>query len=247
MEDFIDSFEGLNVGSDDFRDRDYHQNEITVENELIGVHNTLRVLFTEWIKAASNQQIQQLFEFENNALFFSFNYTETLEKNYGIQNDKILHIHHKLGDSDLILGHNVISDVWRMEYMPDFYNKHRSQDVEDEYPYEIDFAVGAGCDSILGFYEHTRKEPQENIKAASDFFHQLRNIEEVVIMGATLCNGDAEYIQHLTTIVDMAKVKWTLYYHKESEKQGLLDILLRAGISLKSLEIRCSVGLQGRF
>ena len=247
VEDFIDSFEGLNVGSDEFRDRDYHQNEITVGNELWGTYNKLRDLFSTWIKEASNKKVQRLFEIEDVAIFFSFNYTETLEKTYGIQKDKILHIHHKLEDSDLIFGHNISSDEWRKEYMPDFYNKYRNQDIDEEPPCEIDYAIEAGCNSILGFYQQTRKEPQEHIKSASEFFRKLRNVDKIVIMGVTLCNGDAEYIQHLTTCVEMEKVKWVLYYHKESEKHSLIETLINAGVSPKNLEVLCSVGLRGRF
>ncbi len=248
VDDFIESFEGLNAGSDDFRDRNYHRNEIAVELELVPLYVKLKELFTNWIIGVSRTSSERKFCFLESDLFLSFNYTKTLEEVYGVDDARILHIHHKIGDTDLIFGHNYDSEAWKAENLPDLYEKEKTL-VEDEgeYSYEMDYAIEYGCEAIDRFYSHTRKEPKNNIQEASDFFQQLRAIEEVVIMGSTLCNGDAEYIQHLTTIVNMEHVKWNLYYHKESEKQGLINILLNAGISPKNMTIRCSEGVQGRF
>lgn len=61
----------------------------------------------EWISSIDMEKIKKIIGFpqKDDALFLSFNYTNTLETKYNILPDKICHIHGVCGDEKLVFGH----------------------------------------------------------------------------------------------------------------------------------------------
>lgn len=244
VDNFTESFDSPNYASDDFRDADYHQNEILVENELENTYNRLKSLFTYWIDIASQEAISHCFNIDRNAFFLTFNYTDTLERGYGIPETQVLHIHNKLRvDSPLIFGHNYKSEEWSKLNLPVCYSRNGSNELNEEESYDLDYAVERGYDAIVQFYKKTRKEPQINIKNNSDFWNKIETIEEIVVFGATLENGDEEYIHHITTLINIDKVNWHLYYFKNCEKKAIKNRLINAGVPNEKIHTNCSKDL----
>lgn len=64
----------------------------------------LPIYLAEWIRSISLTSIYRYAEIDNNSFYLTFNYTETLERIYGIDNNSILHVHGKVG-SNLIFGY----------------------------------------------------------------------------------------------------------------------------------------------
>lgn len=67
--------------------------------------------FGRWISKIDYSKAGKLFSFSDNDIFFAFNYTDTLNSVYGIQETNIKHIHNFVGDylfelHKLIVGHN---------------------------------------------------------------------------------------------------------------------------------------------
>lgn len=71
----------------------------------------ISTIFGQWISEIDYSKAGKLFSFSDNDIFFSFNYTDTLNSVYGIQETNIIHIHNFVGDClfelhKLIVGHN---------------------------------------------------------------------------------------------------------------------------------------------
>lgn len=62
---------------------------------FIKLHTELKDRFRDWIISlkALTEKLQRLFVFDDNDCFITFNYTNTLEASYNINDDRILHIH----------------------------------------------------------------------------------------------------------------------------------------------------------
>lgn len=66
-------------------------------------------LFSEWIDTIDLSAVQAQFFFPENSWFITFNYTETLQQVYGLQEPGVYHIHGKRGDPDnkIVVGHGL--------------------------------------------------------------------------------------------------------------------------------------------
>lgn len=109
--DFSEVFDWLPEQTDKEGDIDMwatsYQNE-DLASILSVVIAKLSDYFTDWINTINLSNVQQIAAFENliesEDVFLNFNYTETLEVVYQIENKRICHIHGKRGE-ELIFGH----------------------------------------------------------------------------------------------------------------------------------------------
>ena len=73
------------------------------------IRNSQKILqkaFEGWTHSIEIEPKAEPYTFGENCLFINFNYTDTLEKRFGIPKEKIFHIHGKANtDSELIFGH----------------------------------------------------------------------------------------------------------------------------------------------
>ena len=69
------------------------------------VTDRLKVYFNSWIKQINISGCKSKCKFGEKSVFLTFNYTRTLEDVYEIKDNKICHIHGKVDDADLIIGH----------------------------------------------------------------------------------------------------------------------------------------------
>jgi len=97
--------------SPDFRDRDW--NTFAIDIEMIVEELTVKLFkaFREFILNVEypNYLSVRNLPLDKNALYLTFNYTDTLERYYGIPRENILHIHGKASSKGnvFILGHGI--------------------------------------------------------------------------------------------------------------------------------------------
>jgi len=98
-------------GADDWSDSGHHDYQYEVGRVVEALSKTLLSHFSDWIRglpipAASSLNVAAL-PLAAQARYLSFNYTDTLQKTYGIPNKNIVHIHGVAvnPNSNLILGH----------------------------------------------------------------------------------------------------------------------------------------------
>lgn len=63
--------------------------------------------FRDWVASKEITETDPVFNFGENCLFVNFNYTNTLERRFGIDKRDVLHIHGKAADEDsIVFGHS---------------------------------------------------------------------------------------------------------------------------------------------
>lgn len=237
-------FSEPNYASDDFRDGDYDDNAMLVDNEIDFI-DELKDTFAKWIASIRSGILSdKRFEFELPAKFIIFNYTHTLELLYRIDPENIHHIHGQVGQK-IIFGHAVDAYRWKMTrmYGPDYENIDLS-----EWP-EVarDFAIEKGYDALERKLDSLCKKPDINIKNCLDFLSKLEGSERIVILGATLINGDDDYIRYLNNYLGASVQEWLVYYFFEYEKDELKIIMINSGVDERKLLILPSKGLVGNI
>ncbi len=137
--------------------------------------------------------------------FLNFNYTETLEVVYGIPDDKICHIHGKVGDAPekILFGHGDEDDVQ-------------------------EWADSLGAD--LNFSELKRELKKDTMTALGeyiDFFKKMDELETIHSFGFGFADVDMFYIETIAEIVDPNGVIWFLssFDRNNAEKKEKLENL----------------------
>lgn len=242
-EELTSSFEAPYYASEEYRDNDLQYNRITVELELFPVSKSLKEIFLAWIKQADSDPCEPFYKLDSDSVFFSFNYTHTLERIYGIQDQHILHIHNKIGN-EIIYGHDYSTDKWEKTNLPEYYEVMNQQNVPNEYISDIDFSIRDGYEALGTFYTKSGKHPEANIANHESFWKKISTVDEIVVLGTSLANGDEKYIRHIASCVNLDKVKWILYFHKENQEQELKQKVIQAGVPEPHLTTYCSKTLQ---
>lgn len=71
------------------------------------IREQIKDSFTMWARSLSCETSKQIIDLPNSNLYISFNYTDTLEKIYGISDRRILYIHGKASSGNkLVFGHH---------------------------------------------------------------------------------------------------------------------------------------------
>ena len=86
------------------------------------IYTEIRERFHEWIIQLNNPHTDKKVKIEqNDSVFFTFNYTKTLENLYNIPSSNIIHIHGCVDDNeDFILGHGKsYEDIAKVNSGPD--------------------------------------------------------------------------------------------------------------------------------
>lgn len=131
-----------------------------------------------------NKNIQNLLMDDH--YIINFNYTNTIEKVYGI--DDVFHIH-GTQYSEIIFGHG------------DFVRKD----------YDYDFEIYPGADFKLNMIKAELKKPVDKIiknERTQNFLKSLQNVEKVYSYGFSYGSVDLPYIYEICKHIDTADVIW---------------------------------------
>ncbi len=137
--------------------------------------------------------------------FLNFNYTETLEKAYGISDDSICHIHGKVGDDPehIFFGHGDEEDA------PEWADSLGSESNFSELKWELK------KDTMTALGEHI------------DFFKRMAGLETIHSFGFGFSDVDMFYIEEIAERVDPNSVTWFLssFDRNNNEKRQKLENL----------------------
>ena len=229
----------VSYGADDWSDANHHDYQYEINEITEPLTSGLKQNFVDWILQIEIQyKKNQMLDLDKESLFFSFNYTSTLEKLYQIKNVNIKYIHGKAinSDSDLILGH----DYKKTNNKPDLEKIRRElgEEVYNEYLEELggeDVRVTEGYDIINSYFTDTYKPTSDIIKENKAFFMKMKNINEIIILGHSLEEVDIPYFEKIFKSVDNSKVKWIVSYHNEEDIPKHRQTLKNIGIKDKQI------------
>ena len=196
-----------------------------VSQQLVFI-NELPEVLRAWIESVDIHKpkayVEDLFSAED--LFVTFNYTNTLEKIYGIPSENILHIHGNVANPDdvLIMGHG---DNLQIQYAEKNYNKAVSEFAD---------CAASVYECVLNFLEKTYKYTGQIISENIDFLDELHKVDEIVIIGCSLSKIDYPYFKYIKELGDF---EWTVIYYNSSKWEDTLKNKENAEQFLKSLHI----------
>lgn len=176
----------------------------------------MHIVFKQWIESVDikrNRMIPVLQKSADDSLFLSFNYTETLEKIYGILPKNVCHIHglrkqnhYSLNNdyNNLIIGHGNLN---KKNY--DHINIEAAEVLED-------------------IIEKLRKPTEAIIDNNLYFWQQIQNsnIDKVYSYGFSYGDVDLAYIRHIVRLLSDKHITW--YLHNYNDKDNInYEIKLR--------------------
>ena len=179
---------------------------------LDSVRRTISVKFTEWVKTLDVVEIKKRIELPEVSLYISFNYTDTLERVYGIEENRIVYIHGKASRGDeLIYGHGKNQFVLENDVM-EKYHLHRSDDF---------LIAGTYGDSERELTSHVSFW-QKNIQLGL-YYDVLRpavsGANKVCVYGLSFSEVDYPYLQWIAE--RNRNLKWRMSWHTEKDKERI--------------------------
>lgn len=195
--DFSEVFDWLPEQTDKEGDIDMwatsYQNE-DLASILSVVIAKLSDYFTDWINTINLSNVQQIAAFENliesEDVFLNFNYTETLEVAYQIENKRICHIHGKRGE-ELIFGHG-------------------EDESDDTYDRNMRFYTGAE-DILSNIHYMLKKDTDMAILQHNNFFDSLDpGIKRIYSHGFSFGKVDLPYIEKICECLPTENMTWYL-------------------------------------
>lgn len=186
--DYDEAFDTLPEELDDDGDINYwhelYNNEDMASNLYTAVAY-VKDLFAEWVddidveNAKAKPSFLSLIEPED--IFLTFNYTETLEEVYGVNKDRICHIHGKQGEN-ILFGHG------------------NTRDYTDEY-----MKKNIGSESSLTELDNfLRKDTEQALIEHKHFFDGIDDtIREVYSIGFSYADVDLIYIKEICKKLDV--------------------------------------------
>lgn len=209
--------------ADDWSDSGHHDYEYELKRVVVAISSTLRRRFGEWVRQlvipSSTMVVDKLLPLRRDAHYLTFNYTDTLQRLYGIPDASVLHIHGAAGreKDQLILGHG-----W--ERTPADYFTHN---IDHE---SADVRVIGGYEIVDDYFSETFKPTARVIETHQPFFQSLSGIKKIFIMGHSLSHVDLPYLMEMRRHLSDGEIQWQVSFHGSSEdaKAGMESIGVNA-------------------
>ena len=172
--------------------------------ELVKLKDGLNEAFGAWIKTIGAPGKEKAIEdIDKSAVFFTFNYTRTLEDFYGIDESRVVHLHGSVDSDNFVFGHDSMGDG-----------------VSD---YALEDARETGMDADLymdmvhvkmsgEFSDVFRKPIVEVMEKHRNDFEALAGIEEMIVLGFSYSDIDRPYFERIIEVAG-DEIKVTLGYH----------------------------------
>ena len=209
----------------DHCDRMWNDAQIEVENRLEDLYSNLKACFREWIlQLKTHLESRKIDLTIQDTVFINFNYTKTLENLYGINQDKILHIHGCIDDNeDFILGHGKSYeelDSLNEEKLPTPENldEYELSQFYEEQANSYELHEQLARQAAISGVASQRKPVEDLIKKNKDFFNSLSNITHIHVYGLSLSEVDIPYLNHILSIVKYAIWEFNAYNERDRER-----------------------------
>lgn len=218
----------VGYGAEDWSDSYHHDYQYELTQAVEAISETMRARFGDWIRQLKIPDPSDVttarLEIDASATFLNFNYTQSLQRLYGVPDSRILHIHGSAlnANTQLVLGHG-----WEQTEVLDPYRFEQEPDVAD-------MRVVEGQRIIDDYFKTTFKPTMRIIQDNCSFFTNLANVENILVMGHSLSAVDHPYFDELIGQTHASRVKWKISYYNNLEV--LRDRVEELGIDSNKVE-----------
>lgn len=160
--------------------------------------------FKNWVDSIDIANTEKIRDLPAECKYLTFNYTETLEKIYGISESNILHIHgSRLSGEKYIIGHDNLrnpNDVYNDESQMLYLQQTRSK--------------------IIKWMNSLTKDSTSIIHQNHNFFNSLSDIERVVVYGHSFYEVDWLYMKEIVKRIGIDK-PWVISYYSSKDLERI--------------------------
>lgn len=173
--------------------------------------------FYEWLSSVDCSNAIPDLSLPLDALYVSFNYTDTLQVLYNIPEGNVLHIHGALKNIDTKCINNASIRTEIQFGSPELDPDNVCSELEQQYG-DDDF-YGASISLAVTTLGNAAQNASKNISnnyTRLEIFLGNHNIDEVIILGHTLSEADFSYYADII-IPKYHNVQWTFMYHSNTD------------------------------
>ena len=207
-----------------------------VFNEFKSIKDSLRTVFQKWLSEAyenclKNKKIQ----FPNeDSIFFTFNYTKTLEDIYEIDAKRIYHIHGVIDDKDSMevghgLGEEELNDmlIGQEPRIGEVWNNRLNRMVRLQIvkPKHKELAALSSIESLVTL----KKDVEGCIKKNQVFFNEILDVERIYVYGFSFSYIDIPYLEKIIRRTK-PETHWVISWHSQDDKRRIMDFVIRYDI-----------------
>ena len=169
--------------------------------------------FEEWVNSINIMDVKKILELPMEGLYLTFNYTETLEKIYGIPESNILHIHgSRLTDKAYIFGHNT------------FRNPDEAYNDDNKM-----FYIQEAWRKIIEWMNEFVKDSAAIIHTNQSFFNGLSDIKQIIVYGLSFSEIDWPYLDEIIRQTGKDK-PWFISYHDNKDSEQIKLFVQKSGL-----------------
>ncbi|WP_422005277.1 bacteriophage abortive infection AbiH family protein [Roseivirga pacifica] len=229
-------------GAPDFRDRDWHTYDYILSDLVENLTTRLLESFKAFLQAVEFPILNSdlALKLDKKSLFFNFNYTDTLERYYGLDPYQIKYIHGKaLSDDKLVLGHGIDPKQFVEEDQkpPEGLTEEELGQWYDQMNDNYNYSYESGKSSLKSYYEKSQKKTADIIKENKEYWASLKGIQRVIVLGHSLSDVDLPYFQVIIGAIDSESTEWVVSYHSDSDKEKHLNTLINLGIMKEQIKL----------
>jgi len=218
----------IDYGDENWRDSANHDYQYMIGEDL-SFASDIPKYFSEWITKISTQALPIVSPqiINKNCLFLNFNYTDTLEKVYGIPTNRITYIHgNALRGDKLILGHHD-DTLFQEKPLPVFNSEEEWELYCDNQ--NGDFRIGEAKQIIEEYFKETYKNTSSIIRHNHFFFEALPPTDEIYILGHSLSAIDFDYFVEVRKFVSPT-CKWYISYYSQDDFYKAQNLVKALGL-----------------
>ncbi len=213
----------ISYSAEDWSDAYHHDYQYEIDRIVSALSDGLKRQFTQWacgLETLNPFSCQvPLLNLVLDAAYLSFNYTDTLQKLYGISPAQVLHIHNQAIDinSDLVLGHGVSP--------ASIASLNAGANLEDQ-----DVRVTEANELVDEYFSKTYKPTQKVISEHQTFFDSLFDTRCVCVLGHSLSEVDWPYFALIAQKTRLSSPKWIVSYYHETQISSMKKAFAQFGV-----------------
>lgn len=182
--------------------------------------------FGEWVKDIVLPDVSKKnCNLDDNAVFFTFNYTRTLEDLYGMDDDQVVHLHGSVDNGVFVIGHNMTAE------------EMQERDL-DKHMYDRDPDDDEGEDearmAMFEVAEELKKPVEDIIQEHRDDFNSLGSIKEIEVLGFSYSPIDLPYLERVFEVTG-TEIDVKFGWHEPKDEKNAK--LFRDKMHLKHCEL----------
>lgn len=186
----------------------------------------IRTAFESWLSELTYSTGKKLYINNDDSYFINFNYTDTLERVYGIPKEQILYIHGNVSNrSRLIFGH-----AKSREEITNVINASSEKDIDADYKENL-------IDTLFSL----RKDIGSILQSNSWLWGNLSTVQDVHIWGHSLSAVDSPYFIQIASNLNKQVIVEINWYVSETTNNGIQksdDMLYSEGLKKRMNQIK---------